>query len=133
MQLKQPGRSILGELTASSPTRPGVRTVRMRGVEVWSRYRSGLEPGLLLHAEPCPSHGFDRRRGTAHLDMCRALPTEEVEQQLAGRSGDPGTRFPAPCSNGLSGPRPLKLKFCAAQPPREKPWRATDVAPKGLV
>src|SRR6266516_3241718 len=39
----------------------------------------------------------------------------------------------APCPDGLSGPRPLKLKTCAAQPPREKPGRATDVAPKGLV
>jgi hypothetical protein len=65
--------------------------------------------------------------------MCRALSAEEVEQQLAWRSGDAGSRFPPPCSNGLSGPRPLKLKTCAAQSPREEPGRATDVAPKGLI
>src|SRR5260221_5933877 len=65
--------------------------------------------------------------------MCRALPTEEVEQQLAWRSGDTGSRFSPPCSNGLSGPRPLKLETCAAQSSREEPGRAADVAPKGLV
>src|SRR6516225_3651500 len=88
---------------------------------------------LLLHAEPRASHGFDRRGRPAHLDMCRVLPAEEVEQQLAWRSGDAGSRFPPPCPEGLSGPRPLKLKPRAAQSPREEPGRATDVAPKGLV
>ena len=34
------------------------------------------------------SHRVDRRAGSAHLDLCRGLPAEEVEQQLAGRSGD---------------------------------------------
>lgn len=65
--------------------------------------------------------------------MCGALPAEEVEQQLAGRSGDAGSRFPPPCPDGLGGSRPLKLKTCAAQSPREVPGLAADVAPKGLV
>ena len=65
--------------------------------------------------------------------MCRALPAEEVEQQLAWRPGDAGSRFPPPGPDGLSGPRPLKLKTCAAQSPREEPGRAADVAPQGLV
>jgi hypothetical protein len=43
-------------------------------------------------------HGFDRCSRSAHLDMCRALPTEEVEQQLAWSSGDAGGRSPSPCS-----------------------------------
>jgi len=38
-----------------------------------------------------------------------------------------------PGPDGLGGPRPLKLQACAAQPPREEPGRAADVAPKGLV
>ena len=49
--------------------------------------------------------------------MSRALQAEEVEQQLARRSGDNGGRFTPPGPDGLSGPRPLKLKTCAAQPP----------------
>src|SRR5215470_20104700 len=65
--------------------------------------------------------------------MGRALPAEQVEQQLARRSGDAGGGFPPPCPDGPAGPRPLKLKTCAAQPPREEPAPATDVAPKGLV
>src|SRR5262245_32243541 len=65
--------------------------------------------------------------------MCRTLPAEEVEQQLAWRSGDAGGGFPAPCPDGLSGPRPLELKTCAAQPPREEPASAADVAPQSLV
>ena len=65
--------------------------------------------------------------------MCRALPAEEVEQQLAWRSGDAGSGFAPPCPDGFSGPRPLKLKTCAAQSTREEPGRATDVAPEGLV
>ena len=86
-----------------------------------------------LHAEPCASHGFDCRIRPAHLDLCRALPTEKVEQHFAWRSGDAGSRLPPPCSNGLSGPRPVKLETCAAQSPREKPGPETDVAPQGLV
>jgi hypothetical protein len=88
---------------------------------------------LLLHAEPRASHGFHRRIRPTHLDLCRDLPTEEVEQHFAWRSGDAGSRFPQPCSNGLSSPRPLKLQTCAVQSPREKPGRQTDVAPQGLV
>ena len=77
--------------------------------------------------------GFDHCSRSVHLDVCRALPPEEVEQQLAWRSGDGHGRFPPPCSNGLGGPLPLKLKTGASQPPREEPGRLTDVAPKGLV
>jgi hypothetical protein len=79
------------------------------------------------------SHGFDSRSRPTHLDMCRALSAEEIEQQLAWRSGDAGSRFPPSCPDGLDGPRPLKLKTYAAQSPREEPGRAADVAPKGLV
>src|SRR5689334_17890603 len=97
-------------------------------------YRSWMTAWrLLLHAEVRASHGVDRRSRPAHLDMCRALPAEQVEQQLTWRPSDAGSRFPPPCPDGLSGPRPLKLKTCAAQPPREEPGRATDVAPQGLV
>ena len=65
--------------------------------------------------------------------LCRALPAEEVEQQLARRSGDAGSGFPSPGPDGLGGPRPLKLETCTAQSPREEPGRAADVAPQGLV
>jgi len=88
---------------------------------------------LLSHAEVRASHGFGRRGRPGHPDACRALPAEQVEQQLAGRPSDAGNRFPPPGPDGLGGPRPLKLKTCAAQPPREEPGRAADVAPQGLV
>ena len=65
--------------------------------------------------------------------MRRTLPPEEEEQQLAWRPGDADGRFPPPGPDGPRGPRPLKLQACAAQPPREEPGRAADVAPKGLV
>ena len=58
---------------------------------------------------------------SAHLDMCCALPAEEVDQQLAWRPRDVGSRFPPPCPDGTSGPCPLKLKSCAVQPPSEEP------------
>ena len=70
---------------------------------------------------------------SAHLDLCRALPAEEVEQQFTRRSGDAGSGFPLPCPDGLSGPCPVKLESCAVQSPREEPRRATDVAPQGHV
>lgn len=97
-------------------------------------YRSLMRAlGRPLHAELCASHGFDRRLRSAHLDMRCALSAEEVEQQFAWRSGDAGSGFPSPCSNGLSGPRPRKLESCAVQSPREEPGRPTDAAPKGLA
>jgi hypothetical protein len=44
------------------------------------------------------------------------LPSEQVEQQLAWRPGDAGSKFPPPCPDGLSGPLPLKLKTCGLFP-----------------
>lgn len=79
------------------------------------------------------SDGFDRRLRPAHLDMCHALPAEQVEQQLARRSRDACGRFSHPYPDGLGGPRPLELKTHAAQSPREEPARAADVAPEGFV
>jgi hypothetical protein len=86
-----------------------------------------------MGAEMRASHGFDRRGRPAYLDMCRAPPAEEVEQQLARRSGDAGGRLSTPCPDDLSGPRPLKFETCAAQPSREVPRRAADVAPQGII
>ena len=40
---------------------------------------------------------------------------------------------PSPCPDDLSGPCPYKLEPCAAQPPREEPGGAADVAPMGLI
>ena len=88
---------------------------------------------LLLHAEPRASHGFDRRSRPAHLHVGRALPPEEVEQELAWRSGDAAGRFPPPCLDGLSSSGPLELKTCTAQSPRQEPASAADVALQGLV
>src|SRR5690348_1418285 len=65
--------------------------------------------------------------------MRRARPAEEVEQQLAWGSGDAGCRFSSPRPGGPGGSGPLKFETCAAQPPREIPRRAGDVAPKRLV
>jgi hypothetical protein len=99
----------------------------------WSSLHRGTGALHRSHAEPRASHGLDCRSRSAHLDLCRALPAEEVEQQLARRSGDAGSRFPPPGSNGLCCSLPLKLETRPAQSPREEPARATDVAPKGLV
>src|SRR5690242_17024964 len=65
--------------------------------------------------------------------MRRACPAEEVEQQLPWGSGNTRSRFPPAGPDGIRGPGPLKLKARAAQPPGEKPGRAADVAPQGLV
>lgn len=88
---------------------------------------------LLLHAEPGMSHRFDRSSRSAHFDMCRVLPSEEVEQQLARRSGDAGGQFPSARPNGVGRPHPLKLESRTAQSPCEEPGRTTDVGPKGPV
>jgi hypothetical protein len=51
---------------------------------------------------PNRARRFDRRSRSAHFDMCRVLPLEEVEQQDAWRSGDADSGFLSPCPNGLS-------------------------------
>jgi hypothetical protein len=78
-------------------------------------------------------HGFDRHSRSADFDVRRRLSTEEAEQQLAWSPGDARSRFPASGSNGLSGPRPVKLKTNASQAAGEKPGCSADVAPQGLV
>ena len=77
--------------------------------------------------------GVDSGVGPAHLDLRRVLAAEQVEQQLARRSGDARVRFPPPGPEGASGPGPLKLETRTAQPPREVPGSAADVAPQRLV
>ena len=127
-----PGDTVLEGARAQRQQRrelAGDRSVRLvSAYPFWMRAWS-----LLLHAEPRASHGFDRRSRPAHLDVGRALPPEEVEQELAWRSGDAGGRLPPPCPDGLSSPGPLELKTCTAQSPRQEPASAADVAPQGLV
>ena len=50
----------------------------------------------------------------ADFDLCRALTTEEVEQQLAWKSSDANRGFPSPGSYRVGRPSPLGLKPCAA-------------------
>jgi hypothetical protein len=57
---------------------------------------------------------FDGVGGPADFDLCRALTTEEIEQQLAWKSSDANRGFPSPGSYRVGCPRPLKLKPCAA-------------------
>src|SRR4051794_5249168 len=87
----------------------------------------------MLHTESCASHDVGRGVGASHLDLSGALSAEEVEQQFPWRSGDAGSGFPSPRSNGLSGSRPLKLEPGPPQSPGEEPGRAGDVAPEGLI
>lgn len=47
----------------------GVFRVSTRPAEAYPAWMRAL-----LHAEPCASHGFDRRIRPAHLDLCRAMP-----------------------------------------------------------
>jgi hypothetical protein len=72
------------------------------------------EPGPPLHAQPCTPDGFDGVGGPADFDLCRALTTEEIEQQLTRKSSDANRGFPSPGSYGIGRPSPLKLKPCAA-------------------
>ena len=72
------------------------------------------EPGPPLHAEPRTPDGFDGVGGPTDFDLCRALTTEEIEQQLARKSSDANRGFPSPGSYGIGRPSPLKLKPCAA-------------------
>jgi len=88
---------------------------------------------VLLQAESRVPDGFDRGVRPAHLDLRRVLAAEQVEQQLARRSGDARGRFPPPGPDGASGPGPLKLDTRTAQPPREVPGSAADVVPQRLV
>jgi hypothetical protein len=71
---------------------------------------TAVEPSGLSHAESGVLHGFDRRGSSTQLDLCCALPAEEVEQQFAGSSGDAGDGFSSPRSNGVSGACPVKLE-----------------------
>ena len=72
-------------------------------------------PGVApLHAEPRTPDGFDGVGGPADLDLCRALTTEEIEQQLARKSSDANRGFPSPGSYRVGRPSPLELEPCAA-------------------
>jgi hypothetical protein len=86
-----------------------------------------------LHAEPGAPYSVGRCAGPAHLDLCRARPAEEVQQQFPRRPGDAGRGLPPAGPDGPARARPLKLKTRTTQPPGEKPGRAADVAPQGLV
>jgi hypothetical protein len=81
---------------------------RRRG---FAEYEIGWLP---LHAEPRAPDGFDGVGGPADFDLCRALTTEEIEQQLARKSSDANRGFPSPGSYGIGRPGPLKLKPCTA-------------------
>lgn len=67
-----------------------------------------------LHAEPGTPDGVDGVGGSADLDSCRVLTTEQIEQQLARRSSDANRGLPAPGSYGVGRPRPLEFEPCAA-------------------
>ena len=71
--------------------------------------------------------------GPPHFDLRGAATTEEIQQQLPRRSNDASNGFASPGPYGSARPSPLELKSGTAQPPREKPWRAIDVAPQRRV
>ncbi|WP_171075409.1 hypothetical protein [Nonomuraea basaltis] len=52
-------------------------------MELLSRRNNDGAMSLKLHKEGKATRRWRRRNRPAHLDMCRAVPTEEVEQQLA--------------------------------------------------
>jgi hypothetical protein len=67
-----------------------------------------------LHAESRTPDGFDGVGGPADFDLCRALTTEQIEQQLARKSGDANRGFASPGSYRVGRPSPVKLEPCAA-------------------
>src|SRR5664279_850575 len=77
--------------------------------------------------------GFDGGGGPTDLNVCRVLTTEEIEQQLARKSDDTNRGSPVPGSDDMVRPRPLELEPSAAEPPREEPGCATDVAPQSRI
>jgi len=70
-------------------------------------------PRTISHAEPRMPDGFDGGGWPADLNVCRALPTEEIEQQLARTADDANRGSPAPGSDDTVRPRPLELEPCA--------------------
>ena len=67
-------------------------------------------PRTISHAEPRTPDSFDGGGGPTDLHVCRALPTEEIEQQLARKSDDTNRGLPVPGSDDLVRPRPLELE-----------------------
>ena len=102
------GHSSVGLAIVSSIGRAIVKTCGSRSS------KPGWVPGPPLHAEPRTPDGFDGVGGPADFDLCRALTTEEIEQQLARKSSDANRGFPSPGSYGIGRPSPLKLKPCTA-------------------
>src|SRR5664279_1766603 len=77
--------------------------------------------------------GFDGGGGPTDLNVCRVLTTEEIEQQLARKSDDTNLGSPVPGSDDMVRPRPLELEPSAAEPPREEPACAADIAPQSRI
>ena len=79
------------------------------------------EAGSFLHTEPDTSNGLDGFGGPADFDVCRALTTEEINQQLARKSSDANRGFPSPGSYGVGRPGPLPFEPHGAYSPNEEP------------
>jgi len=71
-------------------------------------------PAPALHAEPGTPDGVYGVGGSAELDSCGVLTTEQIEQQFARRSSDANRGFPAPGSYRVRRPNPLEFEPCAA-------------------
>ena len=71
-------------------------------------------PRTISHAEPRMPDSFDGGGRPTDLNVCRALTTEEIKQQLARTSDDANRGSPAPGSDDTVRPSPLELEPCAA-------------------
>ena len=76
-------------------------------------WRPGIR-GDDSHAEPRMPDGFDGGGWPTDLNVCRALTTEEIEQQFARESDDANRGSPAPGSDDTVRPSPLELEPSAA-------------------
>ncbi len=80
----------------------------------WSYTATGVQPtgeqDPSSHAEPPASDGVDGVGGSAEFDVRHTLTTEEIEQQLARKSGDANGRVPSPGHYGMGRPCPSELE-----------------------
>lgn len=81
------------------------------------------------HAEMRSMNCRNGFQWSAHFDPRYGSASKDVQQQLAGRSGQASRRLAGPDPHPLTGSNPLDLKPATVQPPTQEVAAAPNISP----